>query len=153
MRHAAPLPRVALAATIGLLSLLSACGSDTTTESGGASSTTATSAPATSAPTTALTTAPTTAPTTATSEAVPPGEVPIRDYEFVPPTITVAAGETVTWRNGDDVDHWVLTDDLTTVDSGAIESGQAFTATLTVPGQYPYYCDIHNAMTGTIVVE
>ncbi len=101
---------------------------------------TGTSSPATAAPTTA---------------AVPevPGQVLIRDYELLPPTITVAAGATVTWQNSDDVDHWMITDDTTTVDSGAITPGQAYVATLPTPGTYAYYCDIHNAMTGTIVVE
>lgn len=136
---------VALATTIGLLWVLGACGSEpATTDVESAPSTTTTAAPATSAPTTA--------PTTTSTEPLPPGEVRIQDYEFLPPTITVAVGETVTWRNGDDVDHWVLTDDGTTVDSGAIEAGQTFTATLDTPGSYPYFCDIHNAMTGTIVV-
>lgn len=137
---------LALATTVGLLGVLGACGSEpATTGSGGAPSSTTTTAPATSTPTTA--------PTTTSTEPVPPGEVRIQDYEFLPPTITVASGETVTWRNGDDVDHWVLADDRTTVDSGAIEAGQTFTVTLTAPGRYPYFCDIHNAMTGTIVVE
>ena len=136
-----------LAATIALLVVVGACGSDGTTTDAGSepATTTTTAAPATSAPTTA--------PTTTTTVPVPPGEVRIQDYEFLPPTISVSAGETVTWRNGDDVDHWVLTEDGTTVDSGAIEAGQTFTATLATPGSYPYFCDIHNAMTGTIVVS
>ena len=112
--------------------------------SAGASSST-TAAPATSAPAT-------TVPTTAAVPEVP-GQVLIRDYELLPPTITVAAGGTVTWQNSDDVDHWMITDDTTTVDSGAITPGQAYVATLPTPGTYAYYCDIHNAMTGTIVVE
>jgi plastocyanin len=132
---------------IALAALLAACGSDTTTGSSSPSST-GTSAPATTAAPPA-----TAAPTTTSSLPVVPGQVVIRDYEFLPATATVAAGGTITWQNTDDVDHWVLTDDTTTVDSGHITPGQAFTATLTAPGTYAYYCDIHNSMIGTIVVE
>ena len=121
-----------------------ACGSDTTSSSSASSSTTA--ATGTSS------TAPTTAPTTQARPVVP-GQVDMVDYELLPPTITIAAGGTVTWQNGDDVDHFMLTEDGTTVDSGPILPGEAYVATLTAPGTYPYYCDIHNAMTGTIIVE
>jgi plastocyanin len=96
-------------------------------------------------------------PTTAapTTESIPdvPGQVVIRDYELLPPTIPIAAGETVTWQNTDDVDHQLLSDDGTTVDTGVIAPGQPAAATLTTPGSYGYYCDIHNSMRGTIVIS
>jgi plastocyanin len=136
--------RRALAVLVAVLATSAiACGSDATGSGAASSSTTA---PATS------TTAPTTAPTTQVRPVVP-GQVDMIDYELLPPTITIAAGESVTWLNGDDVDHFMLTEDGTTVDSGPILPGEAYAATLTTPGTYPYYCDIHNAMTGTIVVE
>lgn len=137
--------RLALAlVAVALASSTIACGSDTSGSAAASSSTTASTAPSTSAATTA--------PTTQVRPVVP-GQVDMVDYELLPPTITISAGETVTWQNGDDVDHFMLTEDGTTVDSGPILPGEAYVATLTAPGTYAYYCDIHNAMTGTIVVE
>lgn len=136
-----------LVAAAACATAVTGCGSDPETATGSAApSSTTTAAPATSAPAT-------TAPTTTTSVVEVPGQVLIRDYELLPPTITVAAGTTVTWVNADDVDHAMLSDDGTTVDSGPIAGGQSYQATLAAPGTYPYYCDIHNSMTGTIVVE
>ena len=140
--------RVAVAGgVIAIAALLGACGSDTTGSAGPSS--TGTSAPAT----TGTSAPPTSAATTTASVPTVPGQVVIRDYEFLPATATIAAGGTVTWQNTDDVDHWDLNDDTTTVESGHITPGQAFTATLTAPGTYAYYCDIHNSMIGTIIVE
>jgi plastocyanin len=141
----------ALAAAACFTTALAACSAETASD-GGAPSTSGTSisnedrAKSTGVPTT---------PTTPTTASVPevPGQVLIRDYELLPPTVTVAAGGTVTWQNADDVDHWMLTDDGTTVDSGTITGGQSYVTTLSTPGTYAYYCDIHNSMTGTIVVE
>jgi plastocyanin len=138
----------ALAAAACFTTALAACSAETASD-GGAPSTSGTSisnedrAKSTGVPTT---------PTTASVPEVP-GQVLIRDYELLPPTVTVAAGGTVTWQNADDVDHWMLTDDGTTVDSGTITGGQSYVTTLSTPGTYAYYCDIHNSMTGTIVVE
>ncbi len=150
MTRPTSLPRLGLilVVTCGLVVVAAACGSDTAT-------TATTAQPSSTSPTTvatADTSAPTTAPASTTTEVLPPGEVRIRDYEFVPPTITIAVGDTVTWTNNDDVDHWVLADDGTTFDSGALAQGATYVATPTAPGTYAYYCDIHNAMTGTIVV-
>ena len=139
-------PHVLTAAlALVLVGAASACGSSSDT---GASASSSTGAPATSAP---PTTAGTTAPTAAAPEV--PGQVLIRDYELLPPTITIAAAGTVTWQNSDDVDHDMISDDETTVRSGPIAPGQAYVATLPTPGTYDYYCEIHNAMKGTIVVE
>ena len=134
-------PAVLAAAAVAIAAVGCGSSSDTATAPSSSSST---AAPATSAPTTA---APTTAP-------VPdvPGQVLIRDYELLPTTATVAPGGTVTWQNADDVDHHLLSDDGTTIDTGTITPGQAAPVTLTTPGTYAYYCDIHNAMTGTVVV-
>jgi plastocyanin len=109
-----------------------------------ATSTTATTmAPATSAPATV-------APTT--TVAVKPGNVLIKDYAFAPETQTVTAGQTVTWTNQDDFPHYVITDAGTALDSGDIDPGKTYTATLPTRGTYAYHCNIHNTMKGTILV-
>jgi plastocyanin len=131
----------------GLAVGAASCGSDTTTSDAGGGATTSTVPP---------TTVGTTRGTTATppgSLPVVPGQVDIVDYELLPPTVTIAAGDTVTWVNHDDVDHYMVTEDETTVHSEPIPPGERYVGTITTPGTYAYYCEIHNAMTGTIVVE
>lgn len=83
-------------------------------------------------------------------------------------TVTIAAGETVTFRNTSDFAHTVSTRPsnaaqeadtelpagATSFDSGSIAAGGTFTQTFTVPGTYRYFCDPHHGagMTGTIIV-
>lgn len=125
------------------------CGSDTATSDAGNPTT------STVAPTSVATTKGTTAGTAPLGSALPevPGQVDIVDYELLPDTITIAAGESVTWVNHDDVDHYMVTDDETTVHSDPIPPGARYVGTIATPGTYAYYCEIHNAMTGTIIVE
>lgn len=93
------------------------------------------------------------------SEGGPGGDVTIvRDATapnvaepFRPQTFTVAAGTPVTWFNGDTLDHTVTSDDGT-FDSGNLPPGARWTHTFTQPGTYPYHCEPHPWMTGTIVV-
>lgn len=137
--------------TLALVLAMSAasCGSDTTT-SGTGDPTTSSAAP-TTVGTTKVTTAGTTPPGSALPEV--PGQVDIVDYELLPPTITIAAGESVTFVNHDDVDHYLVTEDETTVHTDPIPPGERSVGTIATPGTYAYYCEIHNAMTGTIIVE
>src|SRR4051794_37027066 len=46
------------------------------------------------------------------------GKISIKDIQFKPATITIKAGETVTWTNDDDRDHAVIADD------GSFKSGK-----------------------------
>jgi YVTN family beta-propeller protein len=69
-----------------------------------------------------------------------------------PDTITITAGQTVTWTNADPVPHTV-TSDTGAWDSGEIASGKSFSMTFTKPGTYPYSCAIHPSMQGTVVVK
>jgi len=72
---------------------------------------------------------------------------------FTPSTVTVRAGESVTW-NWVSGFHSVVSDSMPKAwaDSPAQASGQ-FTATFSTAGSYDYHCGIHGTMmTGTIVV-
>jgi plastocyanin len=66
--------------------------------------------------------------------------------KFVPGTITVKVGDTVTWTNDGAVPHTVTAVDGT-FDSGTadkpIEAGKDFKFTFTKAGKYPYYCRLH----------
>ncbi|MCF3102373.1 cupredoxin domain-containing protein [Streptomyces roseoverticillatus] len=75
--------------------------------------------------------------------------VSIRDFAFVPDQLTVAAGDTVTWTNEDGADHTVTADDGS-FGSGPFGQGGTFSHTFTLSGMFPYHCDIHPEMRGTV---
>jgi plastocyanin len=77
--------------------------------------------------------------------------VTIEDFNFEPETIEIAAGTEVAWANDDDFAHTVTARDDSFA-SGDIEAGAGFSQTFDDPGEYEYFCSIHNSMTGTVVV-
>ena len=79
-------------------------------------------------------------------------DVEIGDSVFSPASLTIAVGDTVTWRNADDRPHTVTSSDGT-FDSGNLDEGQGFSFTFTEPGTYAYLCEYHPEMQATIVVE
>ena len=84
-----------------------------------------------------------------------------------PFTLSLAAGGTVKWRNGDvgsngDVygnggtsgtTHSIVSDTDGIFASGSMAPGSTFEHTFTAPGTYHYHCSIHPTMTGIIVVN
>ena len=88
--------------------------------------------------------------------------VDIDKKAFLPATITVAQGDTVTWTvtNGIGEPHSVTSgtpsvDSGKTFDSGInlTDNGQSFEWTFDQPGEYLYYCVVHPVeMTGKVVV-
>lgn len=81
--------------------------------------------------------------------AVPQMPIDIVNFSFQPATATEEIGVPITWTNDDEFAHTVTFDTLD-IDSGAIEPGQTFTATLALSGSYTYHCSIHSNMSGTI---
>ena len=78
--------------------------------------------------------------------------VAIADFAFAPATLTITAGDTVTWTNEDPVVH-TATSTTGAFDSGDLDQGDSFSLTLTTPGTYAYLCTPHPSMTGQIVVQ
>lgn len=78
-------------------------------------------------------------------------EVEIEDFIFNPPMLTITAGTTVKWTNKDNSAHTVAGDDGSWR-SSRLNRGSTFTFTFTQPGTYTYFCSLHPAMTGTIIV-
>lgn len=76
----------------------------------------------------------------------------IDNFAFMPKSVTVKAGTTVTWTNQDDETHTV-TSITKEFKSKPLSAGDKFTYTFTAPGTYKYFCSLHPFMTGTIVVE
>ncbi len=87
------------------------------------------------------------------AEAEATDEVTILDFEFMPPAITVAPGTEVTFVNDDTAAHTASAEDSSVFDTGAIQQGDEATVTLKEPGTYPYICEFHPQMHGTVVVE
>jgi plastocyanin len=80
--------------------------------------------------------------------------VAVAGFRYTPPTVTIGAGEAVTWTLGNDAEqHTVTPDDAGSfAGSGILEAGQSFSATFGVAGHYAYHCDLHPFMTGTVIV-
>ena len=108
----------------------------------------ATDAPATAAP------AETPADAAQGAEA-PAAEVPvdIRDFAYSPNPIEIAAGDTVTWTNQDEVPHTATGEDRDVLQSGTISPGASFSQVFPEAGEFGYFCEFHPNMTGTVVVQ
>src|SRR5579859_7794229 len=78
--------------------------------------------------------------------------VSIAKFAFVPATITISAGQSITWTNADPVDH-TTTSDTQVWDSGSLGPNANFTTTFSQPGTYAYHCTIHPFIRGTVVVQ
>jgi plastocyanin len=78
--------------------------------------------------------------------------VKIDNFSFSPAQITIPAGTTVTWTNGDDIPHTVVSNDKV-FKSKVLDTNEQFSYTFTKAGTYPYFCSIHPKMTGTVVVR
>jgi plastocyanin len=94
----------------------------------------------------------TTAPT-GEEAAMEKTEVVLENFAFTPPSLTVAAGTTVTFTNKDLTSHTATADDGTSFDTGLIGQNESATVTFDTPGTYTYHCTPHPNMKGTIVVE
>jgi len=87
-----------------------------------------------------------------TGPSAPPthtNQVSITNFAFAPASINVAAGTTVTWTNGDSVQHDISASGFT---SPVLNQGDTYSHTFSQPGTYTYICSIHPFMHGTVVV-
>jgi plastocyanin len=78
--------------------------------------------------------------------------VHIKNFMFVPPTLTVAPGTTVTFVNDDEEPHTVTSNDKS-FDSEGLDTNQKFTHTFAKAGTYMYFCEVHPYMHGTVIVK
>jgi hypothetical protein len=84
------------------------------------------------------------------SGALPQGV--ILNYSFVPDTIRVKAGSTVSWYNTDTAFHTITADDGSW-DAGKLLYGFSFSHTFDTPGTFEFHCNFHASMKGRVVVE
>jgi plastocyanin len=128
----------AVAASALVVALVAGCGdsSSGSGEMGAQSSSAASSAPAS---------APAGAP-------VESATVDIRSFKFKPRSIAVKEGGRVKWVNSDAAAHTATADDRS-FDTQTIDKGKARMVAFTTAGTFPYHCDFHPFMKGTIVVR
>ena len=81
-----------------------------------------------------------------------PANTPFIDnYTFVPSRTTVKVGTRVTWTNRDQVKHTITATNAAF--SGFLSQGASAGITFNTAGTYEYFCAVHPAMRGTVVVE
>jgi amicyanin len=78
--------------------------------------------------------------------------VTIDNFSFMPTSLTVSAGTTVTWVNRDDVPHTVVSTEKK-FKSPVLDTDEQFSYKFTEPGTYEYFCSVHPKMTGKVVVQ
>jgi nitrite reductase (NO-forming) len=77
---------------------------------------------------------------------------------FVPDTLTVSKGTTVSWTNGDSTLHTVTSGSAeagnsgTEFDSSYLAAGKTFQHQFNIAGTFDYYCTLHPYMKGKVVV-
>jgi len=93
----------------------------------------------------------TTASTQGSAPPVAGDAVAIDNFAFVPTTLTVAAGSTVTWTNRDEEPHTVVANDGS-FHSPGMGSQATFSYRFATAGTFDYICSIHPFMHATVVV-
>lgn len=92
---------------------------------------------------------------------ITPGSSSKTDDAYAPNPINVNVGDTVTWTNKDSQPHTVTSGSGSAPDgkfdsspdfTPLMTSGATFSHTFTEAGDYPYYCGLHPAMVGTVIV-
>ena len=77
--------------------------------------------------------------------------VRIEGMVFAPATLTVRAGDSITWRNQDVVPHTATA--MGRFDSGSIAAGKWWTQPSPPPGRYDVVCAFHPGMKAVLVVK
>jgi len=77
---------------------------------------------------------------------------------FIPSTVVITVGGTVTWENTDTAAHTASSGTVAdgpdgVFDSSLIIAGGSYSVTLDNEGAYPYFCMVHPWMEGTVIVE
>lgn len=94
-----------------------------------------------------------------------PGASVLTDDAYSPNPVEVAVGQTVIWTNDDTAFHTVTSGTVGAADAGQsfdsglagpnalISKGKTFEHTFDTAGEYPYFCTLHPAMVGTVIVR
>jgi plastocyanin len=157
----------------GMLVLAAICAVPAVSAAQDAGTTTATTTTSTTPTTTTTTTTPDPVvppkdPVTTTTAAAPPPPVTVSspkpkahasasasvnagDFFFSPASVTIAVGDTVTWRNTGEAPH-NATGNGGSFSTGTINPGGSGSHTFNSAGTFSYICTIHPQMKGTVRV-
>jgi plastocyanin len=80
----------------------------------------------------------------------PGASVTIKDFSFGPSTVTIHAGETLTWVNEGPSNHTATAAGV--FNTGVLHSGQSASQLFPHAGTFSYRCSIHPFMRGTVTV-
>jgi amicyanin len=80
-----------------------------------------------------------------------PTSIDIKSFKYAAATVTVKAGNPVTWVNRDAAGHTATF--KSGLDTDRLEKGDRKALTFEEPGRYPYVCAFHAFMKGEVVVE
>lgn len=95
--------------------------------------------------------------TEAESEPAPRGEaarsekIQIVEFTYQPDPVVVQVGGKVIWQNEDTAPHTATADDGS-FDTGVLERGKIKSETFKEAGTFPYFCEVHPTMHGTVEV-
>jgi plastocyanin len=78
--------------------------------------------------------------------------ISISNMAFSSTSISVNKNTTVTWTNYDYMSHTVTADD-NTFTSPTLGYGDTYSRTFSITGSFPYHCNVHSSMKGTVVVK
>lgn len=78
--------------------------------------------------------------------------VSIQHYKYMPEVLTIPVGDTIEWKNSDDVPH-TATSTQKGFDSGNLPTGGTWEFHTTKPGEYFYYCTYHPNMKAKVIVK
>ncbi|HJQ96002.1 MAG TPA: cupredoxin family copper-binding protein [Acidimicrobiia bacterium] len=76
----------------------------------------------------------------------------IENFKFVPDSVTIDVGDSITWTNGDPVGHNVQARDGS-FRTPLFLSDNSATVTFDTAGTFAYFCGAHPEMVGTVIVE
>jgi YVTN family beta-propeller protein len=79
-------------------------------------------------------------------------KISIADFAFGPQTLTIRAGESITWSNDDGSPHTITFKDGS-AGAKSLSPGQSFSRVFDKPGTYEYICSFHPYMTARVVVK
>ena len=78
--------------------------------------------------------------------------VSIKGMKFNPPTLEVAAGDTITFTNEDGMPHTATALDGS-FDTGRFGNGDKAQVTIAASGAVDYRCNIHTSMKGSVTAK
>jgi plastocyanin len=82
--------------------------------------------------------------------------VDIKSFAFGPASVTISKGQSVRWTNSDGTAHTVSSGTPPTKDGKfdrEVANAGSVTITFDAAGTFTYFCNIHQTMKGTVVVN